>query len=147
MSLSKYFEEDLDNDLEAIFADMMDEGFQFKKTPHDPRFGSFEVFNIVVVKRDSSGLSFDIKQYKDHFKQLFDILKRRGIQLYNALAYIDNKSTMINDVDSIMKSEITTGTDFRGKTFDEIWDGLTFTIYSKSEEDSITNLTMTFCEK
>ena len=44
-------------------------------------------------------------------------------------------------------AKITHGTDFRGKTFEEMWDGLGFTIYCSSEKDSITNLTMTFCEK
>ena len=144
MDFSKYVKEDLDNDLEAIFADMMDEGFEVKK---DVSLITRR-YDIRITRRTPNGLSFDIKPYRDHIKQLFDVFQRRGIQLHDGYIYSGNGSIYkLNDVDSIMKSNIATGTDFRGKTFEEFWDGLTFTIYCNSEEDSITNLTLNFCEK
>lgn len=141
MDFSKYVNEDLDNDLEAVFADMMDEGFEVKK-----RAKELELFDVIMTKRTSTGFSFNIKPYKEHVKQLFDILERKGIQFIYGLIYLDGKSVLVNEVDSILKNQITHGTDFRGKTFEEIWDGLLFTIYCTSEKDSITNFTMTFCE-
>jgi len=141
MDFSKYVKEDLDNDLEAIFADMMDEGFEIKK---DVSLITRR-YDIRITRRSSTGLSFDIKPYRDHIKQLFDVFQRRGIQLHDGYIYSNGSIYKLNVID--LKDNITYGTDFRGKTFEEIWDGLTFTIYCNSEEDSITNLTMTFCEK
>jgi hypothetical protein len=138
MDFNKYVVEDLDNDIEAIFADMMDDGFEVKK-----RTKELELFDIVMTRRTGTGFSFNIKPYKEHAKQLFDILERKGIQFIYGLVYLEGKSVLVNEVDSILKN----GTDFRGKTFEEIWDGLLFTIYCTSEKDSITNFTMTFCEK
>ena len=148
MDFSKYVKEDLDNDLEAIFADMMDEGFEIKKGV------STRMFNLTITKRTPSGLSFDIMPYKDHIKQLFDVFQRRGIQLFEGFIYIDNSQKPLKDVTSLLNSDGIypyTPTDFStvrsNKTFEEMWDGLTFTIYCSSEKDIITNLTMTFCEK
>ena len=142
MDFNKYVVEDLDNDIEAIFADMMDDGFEVKK-----RTKELELFDIVMTRRTGTGFSFNIKPYKEHAKQLFDILERKGIQFIYGLVYLEGTSVMINEVDSILEDQITHGTDFRGKTWEEIWDALTFTIYCSSEKDSITNFTMTFCEK
>ncbi len=149
MDFSKYVKEDLDNDLEAIFADMMDEGFEIKK---DISLIT-RMFDIRITVSWRNFHSFDIKPYKDHIKQLFDVFQRRGIQLFNGLIYIDGTQKPLNDVTSLLTSNgispdglHTLGTDFRGKTFDEIWDTLTFTIYCTSEKDMITNFTMTFCE-
>ena len=141
MDFSKYVKEDLDNDVEAIFVDMMDEGFEIKK---DVSLITRR-YDIRITRRSSTGLSFDIKPYRDHIKQLFDVFQRRGIQLHDGYIYSNGSIYKLNVID--LKDNITYGTDFRGKTFEEIWDGLTFTIYCNSEEDSITNLTMTFCEK
>ena len=148
MDFSKYVKEDLDNDLEAIFVDMMDEGFEIKKGV------STRMFNLKITKRTPSGLSFDIMPYKDHIKQLFDVFQRRGIQLFEGFIYIDNSQKPLKDVTSLLNSDGIypyTPTDFStvrsNKTFEEMWDGLTFTIYCSSEKDIITNLTMTFCEK
>ena len=147
MDFSKYVKEDLDNDLEAIFADMMDEGFEIKK---DVTLIT-RMFDLRITRRSPTGLSFDIKSYKDHIKQLFDIFERRGIQLFQGLVYIDGSQKPVKDVTSLLNVDGTdtafSARDFRGKTFEEFWDGLTFTIYCSSEEDTITNLTMTFCEK
>lgn len=143
MDFSKYVANDLDNDLEAIFADMMDEGFEIKK---DVSLIT-RMYDIRINKRP---LSFDIKPYKDHIKQLFDVFQRRGIQLFEGFIYIDGSQKPLKDVTSLLTSDgipPDSRTDFRGKTFEEIWDGLTFTIYCSSEKDIITNLTMTFCEK
>lgn len=154
MDFSKYVADDLDNDLEAVFADMMDDGFEVKK-----RAKELELFDVIMTKRTGTGFSFNIKPYKEHVKQLFDILERKGIQFIYGLVYLEGKSVLVNEVDSILKNQITHtcfsanvfavpgGTDFRGKTFEEIWDGLLFTIYCTSEKDSITNFTMTFCKK
>jgi hypothetical protein len=145
MDFSKYVKEDLDNDVEAIFVDMMDEGFEIKK---DVSLIT-RMFDLRITKRTPAGLSFAIKPYKDHIKQLFDVFQRRGIQFYQGFIYIENHQKPLKDVTSLLTSDgipPERSTDFRGKTFDEIWDGLTFTIYCSSEEDS-TNLTMTFCEK
>jgi len=142
MDFNKYVTEDLDNNLEAIFADMMDDGFEVRKIAKE-----LSLVDIRITKRPSTGFSFDINPYKEHIKQLFDILERKGIQFTYGLVYLDGKSVMISEVDSILEDQITHGTDFRGKTWKEIWDALTFTIYCSSEKDSITNFTMTFCEK
>ena len=148
MDFSKYVKEDLDNDLEAIFVDMMDEGFEIKKGV------STRMFNLTITKRTPSGLSFDIMPYKDHIKQLFDVFQRRGIQFFEGFIYIDNSQKPLKDVTSLLNSDGVyplVPTDFTtvrsNKTFEEMWDGLTFTIYCSSEKDIITNLTMTFCEK
>lgn len=140
MDFSKYVKEDLDNDLEAIFVDMMDEGFEIKKGV------STRMFNLTITKRTPSGLSFDIMPYKDHIKQLFDVFQRRGIQFFEGFIYIDNSQKPLKDVTSLLADEDSRA-DFRGKTFEEMWDGLGFVIYCTSENDNITNLTMTFCEK
>jgi hypothetical protein len=142
MDFSKYVKEDLDNDLEAIFVDMMDEGFEIKK---DVSLIT-RMFDLRITKRTPSGLSFDIMPYKDHIKQLFDVFQRRGIQLFRGFIYVDNSQKPLKDVTSLLAGEDSRA-DFRGKTFEEMWDGLTFTIYCSSEKDIITNLTMTFCEK
>jgi hypothetical protein len=142
MDFSKYVVEDLDNDLEEIFADMMDDGFEFKK-----RTKELPLVDVIMTRRTGIGFSFDIIPYKEHIKQLFDILERKGIQFIYGLVYLDGKSVMISEVDSILEDQITHGTDFRSKTWEEIWDALTFTIYCSSEKDTITNFTMTFCEK
>ena len=150
MDFSKYVKEDLDNDLEAIFVDMMDEGFEIKMG-----YSLIEhTFDLRITKRSPTGLSFDIMPYKDHIKQLFDVFQRRGIQLFEGFIYIDNSQKPLKDVTSLLNSDGIypyTPTDFStvrsNKTFEEMWDGLTFTIYCSSEKDIITNLTMTFCEK
>jgi hypothetical protein len=142
MDFSKYVKEDLDNDVEAIFVDMMDEGFEIKK---DVSLIT-RTYDIKITRRTSTGLSFDIKPYKDNIKQLFDVFERRGIQLHQGYIYIDNSQKPLKDVTSLLTSG-NGHTDFRGRTFEEMWDGLGFTIYCGSEKDSITNLTMTFCEK
>lgn len=142
MDFNKYVVEDLDNDIEAIFADMMDDGFEVKK-----RTKELELFDIVMTRRTGTGFSFNIMPYKEHIKQLFDILERKGIQFIYGLVYLEGTSVMINEVDSILLYNDPDFTDFRGKTWEEIWDALTFTIYCSSEKDSITNFTMTFCEK
>lgn len=141
MDFSKYVKEDLDNDLEAIFVDMMDDGFEIKK---DVSLIT-RMFDLRITRRSPTGLSFDIMSYKDHIKQLFDIFQRRGIQLFRGFIYIDNSQKPLKDVTSLLNSDDLPI--FRGKTFEEMWDGLTFTIYCNSEKDIITNLTMTFCEK
>lgn len=144
MDFSKYVKEDLDNDLEAIFADMMDEGFEIKKGV------STRMFNLTITKRTPSGLSFDIMPYKDHIKQLFDVFQRRGIQFFEGFIYIDNSQKPLKDVTSLLNSDGVyplVPTDFTRKPFEEMWDGLGFVIYCSSENDTITNLTMTFCEK
>ena len=149
MDFTKYVKEDLDNDLEAIFADMMDEGFEIKKDVSLITPGSWCVFDLRIT-RTPSGLSFDIKPYKDHIKQLFDVFQRRGIQLFEGFIYIDGSKKNLKGVTSLINSDgiyPDIPTDFKGKPFEEIWDGLTFTIYCSSEKDNITNLTMTFCEK
>ena len=147
MDFSKYVKEDLDNDLEAIFADMMDDGFEIKK---DVSLIT-RMFDLRITRRSPTGLSFDIKPYKDHIKQLFDVFQRRGIQLFQGLIYIDGSQKPLKDVTSLLNVGGTdtefSVRDFRGKTFDEMWDGLGFVIYCTSEKDTITNLTMTFCEK
>jgi hypothetical protein len=146
MDFSKYVKEDLDNDLEAIFVDMMDEGFEIKK---DVSLIT-RMFDLRITRRTPTGLSFAIKPYKDHIKQLFDISERRGIELFQGFIYIDNSQKPLKDVTSLLTSDgipPESRTDFRGKTWEEIWDALTFTIYCSSEKDSITNFTMTFCEK
>lgn len=146
MDFSKYVKEDLDNDLEAIFADIMDDGFEIKK---DVSLIT-RMFDLRISRRSPTGLSFDIKSYKDHIKQLFDIFERRGIQLFQGFIYIDGSQKPLKDVTSLLTSDgmpPDSRTDFRGRTFEEIWDSLGFVIYCSSEKDSITNLTMTFCEK
>ena len=145
--IGKYVNEDLDNDLEAIFVDMMDDGFEVKKEVSLISNYSIRRFDVKITRTTSSGFSFNIIPYKDHIKQLLSIFDRRGIQLENGYFYSDGNICQLNEVDSILKNQITHGTDFRGKTFEEIWDGLLFTIYCTSEKDSITNFTMTFCEK
>jgi hypothetical protein len=142
MDFNKYVVEDLDNDLEAIFADMMDDGFEVKK-----RTKELSIFDVIMTRRTGTGFLFNIKPYKEHIKQLFDILERKGIQFIYGLVYLEGTSVMINEVDSILLYNDPDFTDFRGKTWEEIWDALTFTIYCSSEKDSITNFTMTFCEK
>ena len=145
MDFNKYVVDDLDNDLEAIFADMMDEGFEIKK---DVSLIT-RMYDLRITKR-TPRLSFDIMPYKDHIKQLFDISERRGIELFQGFIYIDNSQKPLKDVTSLLTSDgipPESRTDFRGKTWEEIWDALTFTIYCSSEKDSITNFTMTFCEK
>ena len=144
MDFSKYVKEDLDNDLEAIFVDMMDEGFEIKKGV------STRMFNLTITKRTPSGLSFDIMPYKDHIKQLFDVFQRRGIQFFEGFIYIDNSQKPLKDVTSLLNSDGVyplVPTDFTRKPFEEMWDGLGIVIYCSSENDTITNLTMTFCEK
>ena len=150
MDFSKYVKEDLDNDLEAIFVDMMDEGFEIKKDVSLIK----RMFDLRITRRSPTGLSFDIMPYKDHIKQLFDVFQRRGIQFFEGFIYIDNSQKPLKDVTSLLNSDGIypyTPTDFStvrsNKTFEEMWDGLTFTIYCSSEKDIITNLTMTFCEK
>ncbi len=142
MDFNKYVVEDLDNDLEAIFADMMDDGFEVKK-----RTKELPLVDVIMTRRTGTGFSFNIMPYKEHIKQLFDILERKGIQFIYGLVYLEGTSVMINEVDSILLYNDPDFTDFRGKTWEEIWDALTFTIYCSSEKDSITNFTMTFCEK
>ena len=39
-----------------------------------------------MTRRTSTGFSFDIIPYKEHIKQLFDILERKGIQFFYGLA-------------------------------------------------------------
>ena len=68
MDFSKYVKEDLDNDLEAIFVDMMDEGFEIKKD-----VSLITLFNLTITKRTPSGLSFDIMPYKDHIKMKYTL--------------------------------------------------------------------------
>ena len=108
MDFNKYVLEDLDNDLEAIFADMMDDGFEVKK-----RTKELELFDIVMTRRTGTGFLFNIKPYKEHVKQLFDILERKGIQFIYGLVYLEGKSVLVNEVDSILKNQITHGTDLR----------------------------------
>jgi hypothetical protein len=142
MDFNKYVVEDLDNDLEAIFADMMDDGFEVKK-----RTKELPLVDVIMTRRTGIGFSFDIIPYKEHIKQLFDVLERKGIQFIYGLVYLEGTSVMINEVDSILLYNDPDFTDFRGKTWEEIWNALTFTIYCSSEKDTITNFTMTFCEK
>jgi hypothetical protein len=59
MDFNKYVVEDLDNDIEAIFADMMDDGFEVKK-----RTKELELFDIVMTRRTGTGFSFNIMPYK-----------------------------------------------------------------------------------
>ena len=61
MDFNKYVVEDLDNDLEAVFADMMDEGFEVKK-----RAKELELFDVIMTKRTGTGWSFNIKQARFH---------------------------------------------------------------------------------
>lgn len=145
MDFSKYVKEDLDNDIEAIFVDMMDDGFEIKKDV-SLITRTYDPFFFIIVKT-RTGLSFDIKPYKDNIKQLFDVFERRGIQLHQGYIYIDNSQKPLKDVTSLLTGDGDGRTDFRGRTFEEMWDGLGFSIYCGSEKDSITNLTMTFCEK
>jgi hypothetical protein len=146
MDFSKYVEEDLDNDLEAIFADMMDEGFEINKNVSTSK----RMFHIRITRRTPSGLSFDIMSYKDYIKQLFDVFQRRGVQFFEGFIYIDNSQKPLKDVTSLLNSDGVyplVPTDFTKKTFDDMWEGLSFSIYCASENDTITNLTMTFYEK
>ena len=148
MDFSKYVNEDLDNDIEVVFADMMDEGFEIKKDVSLIQ----RTYDIKITRRASTGLSFDIMPYKDHIKQLFDLFERKGIKLYQGYIYIDGYQKPLKDVNSLLTSDgvppnSRSRTIFKDKTFEEMWDGLVFTIYCNSEKDIITNLTMTFCEK
>jgi hypothetical protein len=153
MDFNKYVTEDLDNDLEAIFADMMDDGFEVKKRTKELHQAYLITYilgplvDVIMTRRTGTGFLFDIMPYKEHIKQLFNILERKGIQFFYGLVYLEGKSVMVNEVDSILLYNDPDFTDFRGKTWEEIWDALTFTIYCSSEQDSITNFTMTFCEK
>lgn len=139
MDFSKFVNENLDNLIEAIFADMIDDGFIVSKDV------SMRMYDVKITKRSSDGITFNILTYKDHIKQLFDISQKKGIEIFNSLVYLDGRSQSIQDVDSILKDSVV-GTNFKGKTWEDFWDGLTFTIYYKSEKNDITNLTITFCE-
>lgn len=156
MSLNKYVADDLDNDLEAIFADMMDDGFEVKKITKEP-----DLFDVIIIKANRVGLSFNIVEYKDHIKQLLDIMNRKGIQVFKISISIKGRNVLIDNVDNILTSSVSTrsplysytsatdmkSTDFTNKSFEEIWDAITFNIYCLSENDAISNITITFCEK
>jgi hypothetical protein len=114
MDFNKYVVEDLDNDLEAIFADMMDDGFEVKK-----RTKELPLVDVIMTRRTGTGFSFNIMPYKEHIKQLFDILERKGIQFIYGLVYLEGTSVMINEVDSILLYNDPDFTDFRGKTWEE----------------------------
>lgn len=138
--LSKYVEEDLDNHLETIFAEMMDEGFNIRKKLHSED----NILDLIITKRVStSGMIFRIETYENQIRELLDILSRRDIQLLEALFYTKTSSFSVRDFESNTNFKA----DFRDKSVQEFWDSLRFSIYSSSEYDDITNLTMTFFSK
>ena len=134
--LSKYVDQDLDNHLETIFAEMMDEGFTIsKKLSHEDY-----VLDITISRRLTLNVNgFRIEDYENQIKELLDILSRRGIQILQAIFY-KNSSAQVKDFES-------GSTDLRNQDIQSFWDSLRFSIYSSSEYDDITNLTMTFYVK
>ena len=139
--LSKYVEEDLDNHLETIFAEMMDDGFNIRKK----LYNEDNVLDLIITKRfsGSTGMIFRIETYENQIRELLDILSRRNIQLLGALFYTKTSSFSVRDFESNTNFKA----DFRDKSVQEFWDSLRFSIYSSSEYDDITNLTMTFFSK